>query len=98
MFDRAAAEDPQQGHQLVACSFNRNFSKKYKRQADKDNGKKEIKEYRREKQITKNRREKRDQRESKRNDRSQGIDEKRQIKENRREMTDQREFQRNDRS
>jgi hypothetical protein len=82
MFDRAAAEDPQQGHQLVVWSCNRIFIKKYKRHTDKDNGKKEIKAYRREKQITKNRREKTDQRELKRNDRSKRIEEKRQIKEN----------------
>jgi hypothetical protein len=30
MFDRAAAEDPQQGHQLVVWSCNRIFSKKIK--------------------------------------------------------------------
>jgi hypothetical protein len=30
MFDRAAAEDPQQGHQLVVWSCNRIFRKKIK--------------------------------------------------------------------
>jgi hypothetical protein len=32
MFDRAAAEDPQQGHQLVVWSCNTICIKKYKRQ------------------------------------------------------------------